>query len=171
MFSQQLLSLDSNMHRSSASSASETIICPSEMLDREPDTGISSRREMVNLLDAEPLLAYLVQNGVLSSDERNDILNSEDDTVKQNMLLLKFIETRPNGMKLFTNVLRTTGQHYLANLVDDGIRIKALSSSGEFSRLCAWLNDWICLVQQNFIISNLDISEAQNKPWIYIYLH
>lgn len=112
------------------------------MLDKEPDTGgISSRREMVNLLDAEPLLAYLVQNGVLTSDERNDILN-EDDTVKQNILLLKFIETRPNAVKLFTNVLRQTGQHYLANLVDDGIRIKALSSSGEFSCVCVCMCVW-----------------------------
>lgn len=97
---------------------------------------LSSRRELVNLLDAEPLLDYLVQNGVLDGEEKEEVLK-EEENFKQNLLLLKLVETRPNGVKLFTNVLRQTGQHYLANLVDDGIRIKALSGSGKTFR--SWL--------------------------------
>lgn len=94
---------------------------------------LSGRRELVNLLDAEPLLDYLVQNGVLDGVEKEEVLKEEENT-KQNLLLLKLVETRPNGVKLFTNVMRQTGQHYLANLVDDGIRIKALSGSGYLSK-------------------------------------
>lgn len=97
---------------------------------------LSGRRELVNLLDAEPLLDYLVQNGVLDGVEKEEVLKEEENT-KQNLLLLKLVETRPNGVKLFTNVMRQTGQHYLANLVDDGIRIKALSGSGKTFK--SWL--------------------------------
>jgi len=89
----------------------------------------SSRREIVELLDSELLLDYLVQNGVLTLEDVESI-HAEPDTSRQNLALLKHIEMRPTARQLFTNVLRQTGQHYLANLVDDSARIKVLSGSG-----------------------------------------
>ena len=92
---------------------------------------LSERREIVNLLDAEPTLDYLVQNGVLTSAEVAEI-SDERDTSRQNRSLLGRVESRKDlsAVKLLTNVLRLTGQHYIANLLDDGERIKALSGSG-----------------------------------------
>jgi len=92
---------------------------------------LSERREIVNLLDAEPTLDYLVQNGVLTAADVVEI-GDERDTVQQNRSLLDHVESRKDlsGVKLLTNVLRLTGQHYIANLLDDGERIKALSGSG-----------------------------------------
>ena len=92
---------------------------------------LSERREIVNLLDAEPTLDYLVQNGVLTSADVLEI-SEERDTSQQNRSLLERVESRSDvsGVQLLTNVLRLTGQHYIANLLDDGERIKALSGSG-----------------------------------------
>jgi len=92
---------------------------------------LSERREIVNLLDAEPTLDYLVQNGVLTSLDVVEI-GDERDTTRQNRSLLDRVESRKDvsGVQLLTNVLRLTGQHYIANLLDDGERIKALSGSG-----------------------------------------
>ena len=94
-------------------------------------TPLSERREIVNLLDAEPTLAYLVQNGVLTSADVLEI-DQERDASRQNRRLLDRVESRNDvsGVQLLTNVLRLTGQHYIANLLDDGERIKALSGSG-----------------------------------------
>jgi len=99
---------------------------------------LSERREIVNLLDAEPTLDYLVQNGVLTSDEVTEI-SEERDTSRQNRRLLDRVELRKDvsGVQLFTNVLRLTGQHYIANLLDDGERIKALSGSGILTLLAS----------------------------------
>jgi len=85
----------------------------------------------VNLLDAEPTLDYLVQNGVLTSADVSEI-SEERDTTEQNRSLLDLVESRKDvsGVQLLTNVLRLTGQHFIANLLDDGERIKALSGSG-----------------------------------------
>jgi len=92
---------------------------------------LSERRDIVNLLDAEPTLDYLVQNGVLTSAEVAEI-SVERDTSRQNRSLLDHVESRKDlsAVQLLTNVLRLTGQHYIANLLDDGERIKALSGSG-----------------------------------------
>jgi len=92
---------------------------------------LSERREIVNLLDAEPTLDYLVQNGVLTSADVSAI-SEERDASDQNRSLLERVESRKDvsGVQLLTNVLRLTGQHYIANLLDDGERIKALSGSG-----------------------------------------
>jgi len=98
-----------------------------------PRTGeaLSERREIVHLLDAEPTLDYLVQNGVLSAGDAAEI-NDQRDTSVQNRRLLERVELRKDlsAVQLLTNVLRLTGQHYIANLLDDGQRIKALSGSG-----------------------------------------
>ena len=85
----------------------------------------------MNLLDAEPTLDYLVQNGVLTSADVSEI-SEERDTTEQNRSLLDLVESRKDvsGVQLLTNVLRLTGQHFIANLLDDGERIKALSGSG-----------------------------------------
>jgi len=94
---------------------------------------LSECREIVNLLDVEPTLDYLVQNGVLTSLDVSEI-SGEHDTRRQNRSLLDRVESRKDvlGVRLLTNVLRLTGQHYIANLLDDGERIKALSGSGNF---------------------------------------
>ena len=48
-----------------------------------------------------------------------------------NLALLKHVETNGKpALNLFVNALRQTGQHHLANLLDDTQRIKALSGSG-----------------------------------------
>jgi len=98
---------------------------------------LSERREIVNLLDAEPTLDYLVQNGVLTSADVSEI-SDERDATEQNRSLLDLVESRKDvsGVQLLTNVLRLTGQHYIANLLDDGERIKALSGSGLCWHLC-----------------------------------
>ncbi|ESO10716.1 hypothetical protein HELRODRAFT_167210 [Helobdella robusta] len=55
--------------------------------------------------------------------------------MKRNKKLLEIIETRGlHGRNLFTNALRLTGQHFLANMADDGVRIRALSGSGYLSK-------------------------------------
>lgn len=96
---------------------------------------LRNRHELIEFLDSEPLFDYLVQNGVLTRQDVADIL-VEEDSSRQNSLLLKYVEShQPNGVQLFTNVLRQTGQHYLANLLDDGARIKALSGSGKVTCL------------------------------------
>lgn len=93
---------------------------------------LSERWEIVNLLDAEPTLDYLVQNGVLTPSDVSEI-GAEQDARRQNRSLLAHVESRGDvatGVQLLTNVLRLTGQHYIANLLDDGERIRALSGSG-----------------------------------------
>ena len=102
---------------------------PSSPSSSASGMALSGKREMVQMLVCEPILDYLVQNGVLTKEDALEILNEMDTTV-QNVMLLKLVDAGPNGQKLFTNVLRQTGQHYLANLADDGARIKALSGSG-----------------------------------------
>jgi len=94
---------------------------------------LSQRREIVNLLDAEPTLDYLVQNGVLTSADVS-VISEERDATQQNRSLLERVELRKDvsSVQLLTNVLRLTGQHYIANLLDDGERIKALSGSGTY---------------------------------------
>jgi len=79
-------------------------------------------------------LDYLIQNGVLTLSDVAEI-SGEQDTSRQNRSLLERVELRKDvsSVQLLTNVLRLTGQHYIANLLDDGERIKALSGSGGFS--------------------------------------
>lgn len=105
-----------------------------------------ARREIIELIDPEPTFDYLVLHGVLTRDDVSDIVQ-ELEPSRQNKKLLELVEARSEvaGVQLLTNVLRLTGQHYLANLLDDGARIKALSGSGKAN-----------MVQQNYIDS-LDI--------------
>lgn len=97
---------------------------------------LSGRREIVELLDAEPTFDYLVQNGVVTRDEVVEVV-AKTEPSQQNHWLLRLIESRRDvaGVRLLTNVLRLTGQHYLANLLDDGTRIRILSGSGQFSKV------------------------------------
>jgi len=86
---------------------------------------LTLRRELVELLNAEPLLDYLVQNGILGSAEAKSV-RLERSSVRQNLFLLKRIDDRRRrALLLFINSLRLTGQHYLANLLDDSTRINA----------------------------------------------
>jgi len=95
---------------------------------------LSSRRELVEQLDSEPLFDYLMQNGVLERPLVEE-LKSEKSAVKVNLALLKHLENNgKSAINLFINALRQTGQHHLANLLDDGVRIKALSGSGYLSK-------------------------------------
>ena len=101
--------------------------------DKSNFVDLSTRREIVDLIDVEPtLIDYLLLHGVLTPGDVTDILE-ELEPVRQNQRLLELVEARSDvaGVQLLTNVLRQTGQHYLANLLDDGARIKALSGSGQ----------------------------------------
>ena len=91
---------------------------------------LSSRRELVELLDSEPLFDYLVRNGVLEK-ERAEAIQCESSPVKINLALLQHVEESGNtAHNLLVNALRQSGQHYLANMLDEGTRIKALTGSG-----------------------------------------
>lgn len=83
------------------------------------------------MLDCEPILDYLMRNGAISGEQVDELLGfGEDDVEKRNKKLLQIIENQQQSRNLFTNALRLTGQHFLANMADDGVRIKALSGSG-----------------------------------------
>lgn len=90
---------------------------------------LSMRRELVELLESEPLFDYLTQNRVLNTTHKDQIL-SEKSPAKQNLLLLKHVdETGRKGLLLFLNALRLTGQHYLANHLDDGHKLGLFDGS------------------------------------------
>lgn len=95
---------------------------------------LSSRRELVEQLDSEPLFDYLIQNGVLEPFVVDQIKN-EKSAAKVNIALLRHLESSgKSALNLFINALRQTGQHHLASLLDDSQRIKALSGSGYLSK-------------------------------------
>ncbi len=99
---------------------------PAGMLSHQ----LSSRRELVEQLDSEPLFDYLVQNGALEGPTVDEIKN-EKSAAKVNIALLKHLEGSGKAvLNLFINALRQTGQHHLASLLDEGARIKQLSGSG-----------------------------------------
>ena len=71
-----------------------------------------------------------------------------------NIALLKNVENNgKTAQNLFINALRQTGQHYLANLLDDGIRIKALSGSGKLGTFTTVI--WLELVLKNRLHYNI----------------
>jgi len=124
---------------------------------------LSERREIVNLLDAEPTLDYLVQNGVLTSADVS-VISEERDATRQNRSLLEHVELRKDvsSVQLLTNVLRLTGQHYIANLLDDGERIKALSGSGTVPRPdCLWARPVMLILHCTSWIFNGISSESR----------
>ena len=91
---------------------------------------LTSRRELVERLESEPIFDYLVQNGVMECSEA-DLLRDEPSAAKKNLTVLRHVETKDEAVYgLFINALRQTGQHHLANLLDGSARIKALSGSG-----------------------------------------
>ena len=93
---------------------------------------LTSRRELVERLESEPIFDYLVQNGVMECTEA-DKLRGEPSDAKKNLTVLRHVETQDEAVYgLFINALRQTGQHHLANLLDGSARIKALSGSGKF---------------------------------------
>ena len=93
---------------------------------------LTSRRELVEQLDPEPLFDYLIQNGVLSDDAVEQI-QQEKSPAKTNLALLRRIEDGGKTAEgLLVIALRQTGQHHLANILDDSGRIKALSGSGQY---------------------------------------
>ncbi|XP_023931977.1 uncharacterized protein LOC106162832 isoform X1 [Lingula anatina] len=89
---------------------------------------LTSQRELVEKLDSEPLFEYLVQNGVLEKGVVDEI-KKEKSAAKVNLALLRHLEnSTPKEFGLFMNGLRQTGQHELANLLDDGKRIRPSGS-------------------------------------------
>ncbi|ELU15725.1 hypothetical protein CAPTEDRAFT_201143 [Capitella teleta] len=99
-----------------------------------PAQQLSSTRDLVELIDSEPLFGYLVQNGVLNKDSLESI-QSEHTPAKVNQALLHQVELGgKTAQNLLVNALRQSGQHYLANLLDEGTRIKALTGSGFLSK-------------------------------------
>ena len=92
---------------------------------------LTSRRELVERLECEPLFDYLIQNGVIESSLAEN-LKKEPSAAKVNLTVLRQVETKDAAVfELFINALRQTGQHHLANLLDGSGRIKALSGSGK----------------------------------------
>ncbi len=61
-----------------------------------------------------------------------------------NLALLRHLESSgKSAQTLFVNALRQTGQHHLANLLDESARIKALSGSGTCACVCVCV--WVCV--------------------------
>jgi len=99
-----------------------------------PPSSLSARRELVEQLDSEPVFEYLIQNGALDQ-RRVDEIRAEKSAAKVNIALLKDLEgAGHSAVGLFVNALRQTGQHHIANLLDDSTRIKQLSGSGYLSK-------------------------------------
>ena len=94
--------------------------------------GLSSHRELVEQLDPELIYDYLRQNGVLEDHEVAEV-RQERSPAKVNLSLLTKVEEHGKSAEgLLIIALRQSGQHYLANLLDDTDRIKALSGSGMY---------------------------------------
>ena len=95
---------------------------------------LSNRREVVETLDSESVFGYLIQNGVLEEEQAEEI-KKERSSALVNLALLKHLEDHGNSaVELLINALRTTGQHHLASLLDEGYRIKPPSGSGQYHR-------------------------------------
>ena len=107
------------------------IICDSQLTQSKP-AGLSACRDLVERLDAPLVFEYLLQNGVICGETAADI-RSEPTSAKVNLALLRHLEeSRVCGARgLFVNALRQTGQHQLASLVDDGVRLRRSTNSGE----------------------------------------
>lgn len=121
-----------NEHRKTENALSGNMRSSNDNVSFASSMEPKARREIVELIDPEPTFDYLVLHGVLTRNDVSDIVQ-EPEPSQQNRKLLELVESRPDiaGVQLLTNVLRLTGQHYLANLLDDGARIKALSGSGK----------------------------------------
>lgn len=112
-------------------STTSTTLTSTDLLFDAADGDLSKKKEMVQMLDCEPILDYLMRNGAISGEQVDELLGfGEDDVEKRNKKLLQIVENQQQSRNLFTNALRLTGQHFLANMADDGVRIKALSGSG-----------------------------------------
>ena len=93
---------------------------------------LSSCRDLVERLDATLVFEYLLQNGVIEEEE-SVAIRSETTLAKVNLALLRHLEeSRVCGARgLFVNALRQTGQHQLASLLDDGVRLRVSTNSGK----------------------------------------
>lgn len=97
---------------------------------------LTSRQDLVELLDIEPIFDYLVQHGVLDK-QRLDGICSENTKSEQNKALLQHLEVNSNTavIGLFINALRQSGQLHLASVLDIDQKIKPTYGSGELKRL------------------------------------
>ena len=93
---------------------------------------LSACRDLVERLDSTLVFEYLLQNGVIGVEE-SVAIRSESTLAKVNLALLRHLEeSRVCGARsLFVNALRQTGQHQLASLLDDGVRLRVSTNSGE----------------------------------------
>ncbi|KAI0214978.1 hypothetical protein LSAT2_032989 [Lamellibrachia satsuma] len=107
--------------------------------------GLSACRDLVERLDAPLVFEYLLQNGVICGETAADI-RSEPTSAKVNLALLRHLEeSRVCGARgLFVNALRQTGQHQLASLVDDGVRLRGSTNSDYLSK--TRLKGQVCLL-------------------------
>ncbi|GAB1606166.1 uncharacterized protein LOC115218054 [Argonauta hians] len=96
---------------------------------------LSNREDLIENLDSEPVLDYLLQHGVITRDTYNDI-NEEQDLPVRNRSLLQHLEAghTSNAMALFINALRQSGQLHLASSLDFTKRIKPVHGTGYLQR-------------------------------------
>lgn len=92
---------------------------------------LSGRRDLVEGLDAEAILDYLTQHGVLDADTVQSLRSTDSMTQRNASLLQRVEEEGHNAVALFINALRQSGQLHLASSLDNTQRIKPMSGSGK----------------------------------------
>lgn len=91
---------------------------------------LTSRQDLIESLDSEPIFDYLIQHGVLDPERRNDICQ-EVNRVKRNTALLKHLDDiGQTATALLINALRQSGQLHLASSLDVTHRIRPTSGKG-----------------------------------------
>lgn len=98
---------------------------------------LSGRRDLVEGLDAEAILDYLTQHGVLDADTVQSLRSTDSMTQRNASLLQRVEEEGHNAVALFINALRQSGQLHLASSLDNTQRIKPMSGSGKKTLLYA----------------------------------
>lgn len=102
------------------------------------------RRQAVEMLCLDqPLVDYLVQNGVISRHQLEFIDATRATgpqpgrtSARRNLMVLECVDSAGRrGFDLFLNALRHTNQYELANMIDVGRRINRQSSQSMECRL------------------------------------
>ncbi|XP_076472530.1 uncharacterized protein LOC143301947 isoform X2 [Babylonia areolata] len=95
---------------------------------------LSGRRDLVEGLDAEAILDYLSQHGVLDTPTLQS-LRSSPAVTQRNAALLQHVEREGHtAVALFINALRQSGQLHLASSLDNTQRILPVSQGDYFEK-------------------------------------
>ena len=92
---------------------------------------LTNRQDLIQSLDSEAILDYLIQHGALDDQTCDNILQ-ENNREQRNTALLNHLEsTGSSAIGLFINALRQSGQLTLASSLDKH-RIKPTYGKGQF---------------------------------------